>query len=111
MLLCRTGFAFFLLLSPGLAFLYYLVPFSFVLLSFIFVFSSFVCLFAFVCFAGRAMTHPFLCLAQYTGLYLRCQVLVRFSVSVHACSFQISFFVLWLSILLKFVWYGYMIII
>ena len=80
-----------LLLSPVLAFLYHLFPFSFVHLQF-------VCCFRFV---GR---FP-MCLAQDTGLYLCCQFHAQFRFVL--ARFKFHFFVLWLSILLKFIWYGH----
>ena len=66
-----------LLLSPVLAFLYHLFPFSFVRRS---LSSSSVCLFVVVYFVVRALTtmvHP-MCLAQDTGLCLCCQFHAQF---------------------------------
>lgn len=48
--------------------------------------------------------HP-MCLAQNTGLYLCCQFHAQFRFVL--ARFKFHFFVLWLSILLKFIWYGH----
>ena len=92
-----------LLLSPVLAFLYHLFPFSFVCRS---LFSSSVYLFAVVYFVVRPLTTPYV---SCSGYGLVPVLSVSCSISFRARSIQISFFVLWLSILLKFIWYGYMI--
>ena len=85
-----------LLLSPVLAFLYHLFPFSFVRRS---LSSSSVCLFFPVCWPV-----PYV---SCSGYGLVPVLSVSCSISFRACSIQISFFVLWLSILLKFIWYGH----
>ena len=90
-----------LLLSPVLAFLYHLFPFSFVCHS---LFSSSVYLFAVVYFVVRAVSTPYV---SCSGYGLVPVLSVSCSISFRACSIQISFFVLWLSILLKFIWYGH----
>ena len=46
-----------------------------------------------------------MCLAQDTGLYLCCQFHAQFRFVL--ARFKFYFFVLWLSILLKFIWYGH----
>ena len=46
-----------------------------------------------------------MCLAQDTGLYLCCQFHAQFRFVL--ARFKFHFFVLWLSILLKFIWYGH----
>ena len=46
-----------------------------------------------------------MCLAQDTGLYLCCQFHAQFRFML--ARFKFHFFVLWLSILLKFIWYGH----
>ena len=46
-----------------------------------------------------------MCLAQDTGLYLCCQFHAQFRFVL--AWFKFHFFVLWLSILLKFIWYGH----
>ena len=46
-----------------------------------------------------------MCLAQNTGLYLCCQFHAQFRFVL--ARFKFHFFVLWLSILLKFIWYGH----
>ena len=92
-----------LLLSPVLAFLYHLFPFSFVCRS---LSSSSVYLFAVVYFVVRAVSTPYV---SCSGYGLVPVLSVSCSISFRACLIQISFFVLWLSILLKFIWYGYMI--
>ena len=46
-----------------------------------------------------------MCLAQDTGLYLCCQFHAQFHFVL--ARFKFHFFVLWLSILLKFIWYGH----
>ena len=85
-----------LLLSPVLAFLYHLSPFSFVCRS---LFSSSVCLLFPVCWPV-----PYV---SCSGYGLVPVLSVSCSISFRACLIQISFFVLWLSILLKFIWYGH----
>ena len=97
MLLCHTGPA---LSSPvagsgvSLSSVSILLRVSFV----VFFFGLFVCCFRFV---GR---FP-MCLAQDTGLYLCCQFHAQFRFVL--ARFKFHFFVLWLSILLKFIWYGH----
>ena len=86
-----------LLLSPVLAFLYHPFPFSFVRRS---LSSSSVCLLLFpVCWPV-----PYV---SCSGYGLVPVLSISCSISFRACSIQISFFVLWLSILLKFIWYGH----
>ena len=80
-----------LLLSPVLAFLYHLFPSSFVRRS---LSSSSVCLLFPVCWPV-----PYV---PCSGYGLVPVLSISCSISFHACSIQISFFVLWLSILLKF---------
>ena len=46
-----------------------------------------------------------MCLAQDTGLYLCCQFHAQFRFVL--ARFKFHFVVLWLSILLKFIWYGH----
>ena len=90
-----------LLLSPVLAFLYHLFPFSFVRRSSS---PSSVCLFVLVYFVVRAFDYTLCVLLRVRA----CACAVSFiSISFRACWIQISFFVLWLSILLKFIWYGH----
>ena len=85
-----------LLLSPVLAFLYHLFPFSFVRRS---LSSSSVCLLFPVCWPV-----PYV---SCSGYGLVPVLSVSCSISFLVRSIRISFFVLWLSILLKFIWYGH----
>ena len=66
---------------------------------------QFVCLSSFILLLGP-LTTPYV---SCSGYGLVPVLSVSCSISFRACSIQISFFVLWLSILLKFIWYGYMI--
>ena len=75
-----------LLLSPVLAFLYHLFPFSFVRRS---LSSSSVCLFVLVYFVVRAVTTPYV---SCSGYGLVPVLSVSCSISFRACSIQISFF-------------------
>ena len=75
-----------LLLSPVLAFLYHLFPFSFVRRS---LSSSSVCLFVLVYFVVRALTSPYV---SCSGYGLVPVLSISCSISFHACSIQISFF-------------------
>ena len=63
---------------------------------------QFVCLFVY--FVVRAVTIPYV---SCSGYGLVPVLSVSCSISFRACLIQISFFVLWLSILLKFIWYGH----
>ena len=64
---------------------------------------QFVCLSSFVLLLGP-LTTPYV---SCSGYGLVPVLSVSCSISFRACSIQISFFVLWLSILLKFIWYGH----
>ena len=75
-----------LLLSPVLAFLYHLFPFSFVRRS---LSSSSVCLFVVVYFVVRALTTPYV---SCSGYGLVPVLSVSCSISFRACLIQISFF-------------------
>ena len=75
-----------LLLSPVLAFLYHLFPFSFVCRS---LSSSSVCLFVVVYFVVSALTTPYVPCSEY---WLVPVLSVSCSISFRACSIQISFF-------------------
>ena len=100
MLLCHTGLA---LSSSVAGFGVSLSSVSFLIRSsfVIFIFSLFVC--SFILLLGPQL-HP-MCLAQDTGLYLCCQFHAQFRFVL--ARFKFHFFVLWLSILLKFIWYGH----
>ena len=71
--------------------------------------SSSVCLFVIVYFVVRALTTPALCaLLRIRACNCAVNFMLNFVYFAHACSIQISFcFVLWLSILLKFIWHGH----
>ena len=104
--LCHTGLA---LSSSVAGFGVSLPPVSFLLrVSFVrYLHLRFVGLFVyFVVVVRRAVTIPYV---SCSGYGLVPVLSVSCSISFHARSIQISFFVLWLSILLKFIWYGYMI--
>ena len=64
---------------------------------------QFVCLSSFILLLGP-LTTPYV---SCSGYGLVPVLSVSCSISFRACSIQISFFVLWLSILLKFIWYGH----
>ena len=102
---CVILFLLCLLLSPVLAFLYHLFPFSFVCRS---LSSSSVYLFAVVYFVVRAVSTPYVSCSGYEFVPV---LSVSCSISFRARSIQISFFVLWLSILLKFIWYVWLYVI
>ena len=91
-----------LLLSPVLAFLYHLFPFSFVCRSLP---SSSVCLFVLVYFVVRAFDYTLCVLLRIRA----CTCAVSFMLNFVSCLLDSNFifFVLWLSILLKFIWYGH----
>ena len=85
---CVILFLLCLLLSPVLAFLYHLFPFSFVCRS---LFSSSVCLFvcSFILSLGPCL-HP-MCLAQDTSLHLCCQFHAQFRFVLARFKFHFSF--------------------
>ena len=67
-------------------------------------FSPSVYLFVVVYFVVRAVSTPYVSCSGYEFVPV---LSVSCSISFRARSIQISFFVLWLSILLKFIWYGH----
>ena len=101
MLLCHTGLA---LSSSVAGFGVSLSSVSFLPRSSLVIFIS-VCLFVLAYFVVRAVDNaPYV---SCSGYGLVPVLSVSCSISFRACLIPISFFVLWLSILLKFIWYGH----